>query len=502
MVNQENRDHLVDHFKSEFEDFQPAVDSKIWDNIEQELHPAKKRRVIWWKWGVAASIVLGLLYVGLDQISNTEEIAVEEKIKNVEESQVITEPSIADVDSESNSRVDNSDPEKEVVNVENPERIVVQEELSSSSSTAMKIKRLNLPNNEGNSKDIEQSSIASVDVIPNTASENMQNSATAIMFVPAQPQVLELGASQTQQSYSETIVELPDTDVVVTTAPESTDTFADAMGVLDTSAALSEKELTEILQKQSGEEAIDASPKQSSRSWVLAANLLSMTGGSEAMSGTEAMDNKTTVSMSSTTTTVNSFQLQSQGGGGVPTSSVAPKVYSDIRYLPPIVTSITANYQISKRWSVEMGLAYSLLLANRETNQVNGEKDVLNVRMNYLGIPLLVKFDIVSNRKLVFYSNIGGMVDRGLKGKDTYTTVQGGNVISESNQLYSIDGLNLSASLGLGLNYRVNRLLSYYLQPGITAQFLGDGYLFNVRNNKLLWPNATTGLRVHLNSGK
>ena len=182
----------------------------------------------------------------------------------------------------------------------------------------------------------------------------------------------------------------------------------------------------------------------------------------------------------------------------VPTpAEPTPAEYGETRYLPAIITSITTNYMLNKRWSLESGLSYTVLLSSRETEVTNQEQKKQNVKLQYLGIPLLVNFNIISGEKFSWYTSLGVMAEKGLNSKITTIHLSNGETIDKLIESNPLQGIDVTALFGMGLDYRINKLLSYYLQPGLSAYFVTDGSPYNPRVSRSLWPNIHTGLRIH-----
>lgn len=85
MKDKKNIDRL---FQERFKDFEAVPNAKIWNNIEAQLHPAKKTKVIpfWWKFsGIAASFVIAFLAYNIFwKANNSDTIIVFEEQNNTE----------------------------------------------------------------------------------------------------------------------------------------------------------------------------------------------------------------------------------------------------------------------------------------------------------------------------------------------------------------------------------------------------------------------------------
>lgn len=61
---EEPKEHIDDQFKDSFEDFELEIEPKVWDHIEEELHPKKEKKgiVIWWM-ASAAAVLIGFIFL-------------------------------------------------------------------------------------------------------------------------------------------------------------------------------------------------------------------------------------------------------------------------------------------------------------------------------------------------------------------------------------------------------------------------------------------------------
>ncbi|MBL4755009.1 MAG: PorT family protein [Flavobacteriales bacterium] len=477
-----NRDELDSGFRSAFEDFEPEVNEHIWSNIERELHPAKKKELAWWQWAAAASLVLALSYLGFDHLAHNEELA--ESMKSDGDAPIALEKEVdkMGLPSPIQPTIPAEENNSNTLNMATPPNRTLPEQGTKKTSTpdirqSIAMNRYEKRHNNEVKGNGAVSGKGPVAVFPPSRSaiimdvaDSTLNDELAIASVPRYTKennnVNIDNNSSLKQDVKKEVAEA--TDVASVESPE-------AIEVIEAKESIQPLEPV-------------ASPPTSER-WILAANVLSMAGATaETGNNASVLDN----SVGSSFNNVNSAMLF-----GTPEAS-----YGSINYLPPLITSLTVNYQINKRWSVESGIAYSALIATRESPVDSGERSTVKSKLNYIGIPLVVSFKLITNRKFVFYASIGGTFDKGISAKRTYSTFKNGDVISELNTRSNIPGINISSVIGLGLDYRIAGRISYYLQPGLTAQIVGDGNAYNVRNSKLIWPNVTTGLRFHLGDSR
>lgn len=510
----EEKDNIKDLFSSAFEDFEAEVDDKVWMNIEKELHPESKRRFVWWRWAAAASIIGGFSIFALLNLPADKEPLAEQKgspaeVVKSQENKVIPQTQQAKTnEGEQLAEQEGSDKksEEELAAVKGIDGASEKDygdtkdiEYSGSSKTELAIS--SVPSDAGN------------DLATNTPEELSNASSTNLDISTIPPDTAGVIAANTPGEVSnegnesqvgptvmgDTVTEIAALLDEETTKADSAATMAlttlPALKPIDIPIDLSDSALAALL--------IDTDlviinepillPKEDESKWLLAANFMSAGGStSSSQTGVESMDNSsgTSGNIFGPSSTSQFVPLQTQ--------TTSQPEFGDIRFSPPLITSITINFEISKRWSLESGLSYTMLLSSKETALVNQEQTKLNAKLQYMGIPLLVNFNIITGKKISWYSSLGFMAEKGLNAR--YTTIQlsNGETIDELSESYSLKGLDISALFGMGVEYRINKLLSYYLQPGLSAYFVTDGSPYNPRVSRTLWPNVQTGLRIHL----
>ena len=137
--------------------------------------------------------------------------------------------------------------------------------------------------------------------------------------------------------------------------------------------------------------------------------------------------------------------------------------YSSIRHLPPLSLGILARTPVGEA-NVEFGVVYTYL-ASRFTWDESGRSYHVRQSLHYIGVPVnLVGYLWKSQPNWKIYFSVGGMVEKGLRGiyrqdmfstnRTTFTTVKS-----------SIDGVQWSVNGALGVDYRLSKKLSLYVEP-------------------------------------
>ena len=150
--------------------------------------------------------------------------------------------------------------------------------------------------------------------------------------------------------------------------------------------------------------------------------------------------------------------------------------YSDsYQHDMPVSVGVSARIMLSKRFSINTGLNYTLYSSMRKRSYSSGkvtERERQNV--HYLGIPLRCDWLVVNRRYFTFYMGVGAQVD-----KCVYARV-GNERLHEKDFLFSLTG-------AAGLQYNITNKIGLYLEPD-----------FSLRLNEGTLDIQTRPLRCHL----
>lgn len=168
------------------------------------------------------------------------------------------------------------------------------------------------------------------------------------------------------------------------------------------------------------------------------------------------------------------------------------------RYMIPVSFGVSAKIPFAKRWSAGAGVDYSMLqrtFAGTYTNIRDGKVTAVSssdIRstIHYIGIPVNVYYDIVDGSKVKFYAYAGGTVEKGLA--NVYRIGRAGGDIHYRE---SVKGVQLSAGIGLGVEFALADRLGLYMDPGVRYYF-DCGQPVSIRTQQPLMMNFEIGFRV------
>lgn len=165
----------------------------------------------------------------------------------------------------------------------------------------------------------------------------------------------------------------------------------------------------------------------------------------------------------------------------------------------PVSFGAGVKLDLTDRWSLGAGLNYTLLTRRFygsyiEVNDqgsivTNTQTDIRNTQ-NYLGIPVNAFYNIVDSPRLNFYAYAGGAVEKCIS--DKYQLL--GKDITHSEK---VKGVQLSANLGIGVEFLLGDYLGLYIDPSLRYYF-DNGQPASIRTAQPLMLGFEMGLRVKL----
>lgn len=140
---------------------------------------------------------------------------------------------------------------------------------------------------------------------------------------------------------------------------------------------------------------------------------------------------------------------------------------------------LSAGYQLSPKVMLESGLVYTLLTSDVQM-KFSGTKEQ---RIQYLGVPLKLNYQIIGDQHFQFYASGGLMLEHTLsaeRGKDKL----------------DLKPWQWSSNLSAGTQLRVARHLYLYLEPGVNWYFDAEASAPSLRSESPVYFNLKGGLRI------
>ena len=146
---------------------------------------------------------------------------------------------------------------------------------------------------------------------------------------------------------------------------------------------------------------------------------------------------------------------------------------SPSKYGLPVSVGAGVRIELSPKWAVGAGLNYTYLTRtfNGTYTHVNEygvidnlvTSDIRNSQ-HYLGIPVNAYYNIIDSKNVNFYAYAGGAVEKCVY--DKYTILSNSIVHKEA-----VKGVQLSANIGVGVEFVLGKHLGLYLDPSLRYYF-------------------------------
>lgn len=134
----------------------------------------------------------------------------------------------------------------------------------------------------------------------------------------------------------------------------------------------------------------------------------------------------------------------------------------------PVVAGVSVERKLGKCLSLESGLQYHRLTAEKEKGQT----------MQALAVPVKLNIVLADSKRWQCYASAGGAVEKTL------------------NKGFETDPLRLSVSAGIGVSYKMNEKLAFFMEPGVSHHFETESNLKNLRTERATNMNLLCGMRI------
>jgi hypothetical protein len=170
--------------------------------------------------------------------------------------------------------------------------------------------------------------------------------------------------------------------------------------------------------------------------------------------------------------------------------------FSDITHFPPLSFGATFKKELNHWFALESGLVYTFL-----SSRFENKKPVRSatLHLHYLGVPLNLHTKIIDNRqnKWSIYLSTGFMLEKGLLAyysqNENFDNLDGSNfAIEKVSFTQKINGWQWSLNAALGIEYKVIKNYSIYLEPKVS---------YYLKNNQPESARTENPLIIGLNAG-
>ena len=146
-----------------------------------------------------------------------------------------------------------------------------------------------------------------------------------------------------------------------------------------------------------------------------------------------------------------------------------------VHHHQPVRFGLSLRYRLTDRWSLESGLSYTRLSSDI-TTIILDETTVTEQRLNYIGLPLNISYELWKKRYFGLYVTGGSTIEKRL---------------DDSSWQFSLNG-------AAGAEYNLSNYFSLYAEPGFGYYFKDGSGTPTIYKDHPLNFNLSFGLRLNL----
>ena len=169
-------------------------------------------------------------------------------------------------------------------------------------------------------------------------------------------------------------------------------------------------------------------------------------------------------------------------------------VKTEYKHRLPVRVGLNVAYRLTDRLSVETGVSYTRLSSDMKDGTKNNSSSG-SQKLDYIGIPLNVKYRAFGYRRLSVYALAGLLTEKCVSGKATHEYVISGEKKKHEAEDVAAKPWQLSVNAALGAQFDVLRNVGVYVEPGVSYYFDDRSPLSTIYKEKPLNFNLNLGVR-------
>ena len=170
------------------------------------------------------------------------------------------------------------------------------------------------------------------------------------------------------------------------------------------------------------------------------------------------------------------------------------EVKTEYKHHLPVRVGVKVAYTLNEHWSIESGLTYTRLSSDMkdgtEENYFTGEQ-----RLNYVGIPVNIKYNAWSYKRLYLYGSAGVLAEKCVSGNVTKEYVINNTIKKKETVGIDSKPLQMSVNAAFGMQLDVLDNVGIYAEPGVSYHFDDHSSLQTIYKEKPLNFNLNVGVR-------
>lgn len=174
------------------------------------------------------------------------------------------------------------------------------------------------------------------------------------------------------------------------------------------------------------------------------------------------------------------------------------KPVTNTTYAKPVRVGLSVGYELNERWGVNVGAVYTCL---KSTLKSGTEHSYFtnHQRLNYIGLPINVSYNLIKTRTLRLYASMGEMTEFGANGDVDVTVVTDNQIVAHEKKDLDNLPVQFSMNASAGIEYSFYQGLGVFAEPGVSYHFEDNSDISSIYKAHPLNFNMMMGLRWIIN---
>lgn len=175
--------------------------------------------------------------------------------------------------------------------------------------------------------------------------------------------------------------------------------------------------------------------------------------------------------------------------------SVRYQPETELNHRVPFTVGVGVQYELTNRWAIESGVSYTYL---HSTGKSEGTFIyTTSQELHYIGVPLSASYKFIDGNRFELYARAGGAVERAVVAKRIQTVgTTEENFNNSTTQKIECQGVQLSASVGVGAELKISQRVGIYAEAG-AGYFFDNNQPLSYRTEHPLSLTLQVGARLH-----
>lgn len=178
-----------------------------------------------------------------------------------------------------------------------------------------------------------------------------------------------------------------------------------------------------------------------------------------------------------------------------PEASVRYQPDTELNHHVPFTVGVGVQYELTERWALETGVNYTYLHSTATSEGTFTYKT--SQELHYIGVPLSASYKFINGERFEMYARAGGAVERAVAAnKILKMSTSDGSSEKRTKQAINCQGVQLSASAGIGAELKLTHQVGLYAEVG-AGYFFDNNQPISYRTDNPLSLTLQAGARIH-----